>query len=143
MGALAGLFFSAFLAATLFPAASELLLASLAAGDAYSAWTLLAVASAGNILGSVVNWGLGRYCLHWRDRRWFPIKPDALNKATAWFNRYGVYSLLLSWVPVIGDPLTFAAGVLRTPFALFLLFVAIAKTGRYAIVLGLVDLIWL
>jgi len=134
-----GLFLSAFLAATLVPFSSELLLGGMTASGHFWIWGLLAAASVGNTLGSVVNWGLGRYCLHYQDRRWFPVKADALEKAARWVNRYGRAALLLSWVPVIGDPITFAAGVLRIPFAVFLLLVAIAKTGRYLVVLGLVD----
>ena len=103
---------------------------------------LLLAASLGNTLGSVANWGLGRFCLHWRDRKWFPVKPKELERASAWFGRYGMASLLLAWVPVVGDPLTLAAGVLRVRFLPFLLLVAIGKTARYAVLLGAVDWLW-
>jgi len=103
---------------------------------------LLLAASLGNTLGSVANWGLGRFCLHWRDRKWFPVKPKELERASAWFGRYGMGSLLLAWVPVVGDPLTLAAGVLRVRFLPFLLLVAIGKTARYAVLLGAVDWLW-
>jgi membrane protein YqaA with SNARE-associated domain len=93
------------------------------------------VASLGNVLGAVVNWVLGRFCLHWRDRRWFPVDKENLDRAGRWFSRYGVWSLLLAWVPIIGDPLTFAAGILRVNFWLFLILVAIGKAGRYAVVI--------
>lgn len=96
------------------------------------------VASTGNTLGSVVNWLLGRFCLRWKDRPWYPAKPDTLEKATVWFNRYGVWSLLLSWMPIIGDPITLVAGVLKVHFWKFLALVAIAKTIRYMVVLGMV-----
>ncbi len=134
-----GLFLSAFLAATFVPASSEVVLMGLAATGDYSPLWLLAVASSGNTLGSVVNWWLGRFCLRWQDRPWYPAKPDTLEKASRWFNRYGVWSLLLSWVPVIGDPITLVAGVLRVPFWKFLVLVAIAKTLRYMVVLGMVT----
>ena len=134
-----GLFFSAFLAATLVPFSSELLLGGMTASGAFSTWGLLAAASIGNTLGSVVNWALGRYCLHFQDRRWFPVKADAMDRASLWFNRYGRAALLLSWVPIIGDPITFAAGVLRVPFSIFVVLVALAKAGRYLVVLGIVD----
>jgi membrane protein YqaA with SNARE-associated domain len=65
-----------------------------------------------------------------------------LDRASAWFNRYGMWSLLLAWVPIIGDPITLAAGVRRTRFLPFLLLVAISKTGRYAVLLGTVDWLW-
>jgi membrane protein YqaA with SNARE-associated domain len=110
--------------------------------ERYPVAGLLAAAGLGNTLGAVTNWGLGRFCLHWQDRRWFPVKPRELARAGAWFNRYGIWSLLLAWVPVIGDPITLAAGVLRTRFLPFLLLVAISKTGRYAVLLGAVDWLW-
>jgi membrane protein YqaA with SNARE-associated domain len=133
VAAYASLFFAAFVAATLFPAQSELLLAGLLASGRYSAATLVAVASLGNILGSVVNWGLGRAVERFRDRLWFPVRPDALARAQGWYRRYGRWSLLASWIPVIGDPLTLVAGVLREPFWSFLALVAIAKIGRYMV----------
>lgn len=77
---------------------------------------LLIVASAGNILGSCINWWLGRYIEHFRNRRWFPVKADALEKASVWYHRYGRWSLLMSWAPIVGDPLTLVAGVLREPW---------------------------
>jgi membrane protein YqaA with SNARE-associated domain len=133
-----GLFLSAFLAATIFPASSEVVLTGLAATGEYHHGWLLVVASTGNTLGSVVNWLLGRFCLRWKDRPWFPAKPDALDQATVWFNRYGVWSLLLSWIPIIGDPITLVAGVLKVQFWKFLVLVAVAKTIRYMVVLGMV-----
>lgn len=136
-----GLFLTAFLAATIVPFSSEALLVGMRVSEAFSVGGLLVAASLGNTLGAVVNWGLGRFCLHWRDRRWFPVKPKELDRASAWFNRYGIWSLLLAWVPIIGDPITLAAGVLRARFLPFLLLVAISKSGRYAVLLGGVD--WL
>lgn len=127
-----GLFLAAFLAATLLPAQSEAVLAALLLSGDYSPWTLWAVASAGNILGSVVNWGLGRGAAHFHDRPWFPVKQSTLDKAQGWYGRYGRWSLLLSWVPFIGDPLTVAAGMMREKLWIFLILVSIAKAGRYA-----------
>lgn len=80
--------------------------------DRYPLVTLLGVASLGNVLGSVVNWILGRGIEHYRDSRWFPVSPEKLDKAEGWYRRYGKWSLLASWVPVNGDPLTVVAGVL-------------------------------
>ena len=130
-----GLFLSALLAATVLPFSSEAVLVGLMAAGDYDMAGLWFVASLGNILGAAVNWGIGRFCLHWQDRRWFPVDKDNLDRAGRWFSRYGGWSLLLAWVPVIGDPLTFAAGILRVNFWLFLILVAIGKAGRYAVVI--------
>jgi len=99
----------------------------------YPPLQLVAVASIGNTLGAVVNWALGRGVERFKERRWFPVSPAALDKAAGWYRRWGRWSLLLSWAPIVGDALTVAAGVLREPFWSFLLLVAIAKTGRYAV----------
>jgi membrane protein YqaA with SNARE-associated domain len=133
-------FLSALLAATLFPAASELVLAGTLRAEGADVWALLIAASAGNTLGSVVNWLLGRFLLRWREARWFPVKPAALDRAGRWFNRFGVWTLLFAWLPVIGDPLTLVAGILRVNFWLFVVLVGFGKTVRYLVVLGIVDL---
>jgi len=131
-----GLFATALLAATLIPVSSEVVLGALSAAEGADIWWLVGVASLGNTLGAAINWVLGRACLRWRDRRWFPVKPDALARATHRFNRFGSWSLLFAWLPVVGDPLTFAAGVLRVNFWLFLALVAAGKTARYAVIAG-------
>jgi len=92
---------------------------------------LVAVATAGNVLGSAVNWMLGRYLIRFRDRRWFPIKGRALERATRFYRRWGVWTLLLAWAPVVGDPLTFVAGVFRTSLWVFLPLVTVGKAARY------------
>ncbi len=135
---LSGLFLAAFAAATLLPAQSELLLVGVLLRGDWPAWLPVVVATAGNVLGSVVNWGLGRGVARFAGRRWFPVKPEALARATGWYARYGLWSLLASWLPVIGDPLTVAAGVLRTPLWLFVLLVTLAKGGRYALLAAMV-----
>jgi hypothetical protein len=84
-----GLFSSALIASTLFPAQSELVLAGLLIAGKQPAWLLIVVATVGNVLGSAINWWLGRYLEHFRDRRWFPFKPQALERATGWYHRYG------------------------------------------------------
>ncbi len=137
LGIYAGLFFVAFLAATILPAQSELGLAGLVISGDHSVVLLVAVASAGNVLGAVVNWGLGRGIERFAGRRWFPVTPQRLERASGWYRRYGRWSLLLSWAPIIGDPLTVAAGVLREPLVSFLALVAVAKTGRYVAVAAL------
>ncbi|TCS64996.1 YqaA family protein [Varunaivibrio sulfuroxidans] len=133
-----GLFLAAFLAATLVPFSSEAILAAMFAAGRYDPLWLWAVASTANILGALVNWGLGRYLIRFQDRRWFPFKARERIKAERWFARYGVWSLLLSWVPVTGDPITFAAGLLRVELWRFMILVTLAKAGRYAVVLFIV-----
>lgn len=135
----AGLFLASLLAATVVPFSSEAALAGMRLSGHFSTLGLLVVATAGNTLGSVVNWGLGRFCLRWRDRRWFPVKPPELERAGRLFNRWGIPSLLFAWLPVIGDPLTLAAGILRTPLWVMLPLVALGKGARYAALLGVVD----
>ena len=92
----------------------------------------MAVATTGNVLGAMLNAWLGRGLARFRDRRWFPVSPAALAVAEARYRRWGWPSLLLSWVPVVGDPLTLVAGVLREPWWRFVLVVTLAKGGRYA-----------
>ncbi len=133
-----GLFFAAFVAATILPAQSELALAGLLYAGNQPAWVLIVVAWAGNTLGSVTNWILGRYFHRFSDKKWFPLKSDGMRKAEAWYHKYGRWSLLLSWAPVIGDPLTLVAGVLREPFSSFIAIVAFAKLARYLAVAWLV-----
>ena len=133
LAAYAFLFAVSFVAATILPAQSELALVGLMMLGKYSPWSLVAVASLGNILGSCVNWWLGRFAEHFRGHKWFPVSQASLDKAQGWYHRYGRWSLLLSWAPVIGDPLTVAAGFLREPFWSFLTLVAIAKTARYVL----------
>ncbi|MGV1917169.1 YqaA family protein [Rhizobium sp. 22-785-1] len=133
LGAYFGLFASAFLAATLVPAQSESVLVYLTMTGQYSPVLLVTVASLGNILGSVVNWYLGRGVMLYRHRRWFPVSSQNLDKAQNWYARYGRWSLLASWLPIIGDPLTVVAGVMREPFASFIAIVTLAKFGRYLV----------
>lgn len=136
---LAGLFLWSFLAATLVPLSSEAALAAAQATALAPVLPLLAVASAGNILGAAVNWWLGRSLTVYSGRRWFPFSPAALQRAEAAFRRYGRWALLFSWLPIVGDPLTCIAGLLRFSFPAFLVLVGIGKIARYALVLGVVD----
>ncbi len=133
---LLALFASSLLAATIIPAQSEVVLAGLHQTGDYSPALLIAVATCGNVLGACINWLLGRYLEYFKNRRWFPMKEAALDRAARIYHRYGVWTLLLSWVPVIGDPLTVIAGLLRTPFPLFLLLVTIGKLARYVAVVA-------
>lgn len=139
MLSLSGLFLAALIAATLIPAQSEAVLVALLLDGSQPALLLVAVATAGNVLGSLVNWWLGRQVQRFQGGRWFPVSAVALARAQARYRRYGRWLLLLSWAPVIGDPITLAAGVMREPLRVFLPMVIIAKGGRY-IVLALVTL---
>ena len=127
------MFATAFGAATLLPAQSEILFVALQTRGAVPLWALLIVASIGNILGSVVNYLLGVFVERFRHRRWFAVSDKQLGRAQDWYQKYGYWSLLLSWAP-FGDAVTVVAGVLRTPFWIFLALVSLAKIGRYAVV---------
>ena len=130
---------SAFVAATVFPLQSEAVLVGLMLAGEQPVWALVLVASVANTAGSVVNWWLGGVIHRYRDQRWFPASPEALARAEGWYRRWGHWSLMLSWAPIIGDPLTVIAGVLREPLWRFLILVALAKTGRY-VTLALITL---
>src|SRR5215218_3638404 len=129
-----GLFAAALLSATIFPFQSEAVLFAMLVAEHYPWWLLILVASVANILGSIVNWFLGRFITRFEDRRWFPVKRNQMARAEAWYRRYGRWTLLLSWVPIIGDPLTIVAGMLREPLPVFLALVGLAKTVRYVAV---------
>jgi len=133
------LFSSAFAAATILPFYSEVVLLAYVY-QGYSPVGLWATATLGNTLGAHVNWLIGRYLLHYQDRRWFPVKPDSLHKAQARFLKYGSWSLLMAWLPVGGDALTFVGGIMRTPFWLFTVLVGVGKGARYAVMLWLSEL---
>lgn len=128
------LFALSFFVATVIPFGSEVYLASLIALNKYNIYLLLISASIGNILGSVFNWFCGYYSNYFIQKKWFPIKQQKINKASLLFSKYGKWSLLLSWVPFIGDPITFIAGTLRYSFLPFLFLVSIGKAGRYIVV---------
>lgn len=134
IGGLSLLFLSAFTSATLLPGSSEVTLLALLAGGQATPALLFAVATLGNVLGSTLNWALGRCFSAYRERRWFPVTRATQRAAEAWFKRYGVWSLLLAWVPVIGDPITVVAGLLRVGLLRFLLLVTLAKAGRYGVI---------
>ncbi|BAQ81174.1 YqaA family protein [Pseudomonas sp. St29] len=142
LGAYLGLFLAAFAAATLLPLQSEALLVGLLHNGQLSVLGLWLVATLGNVLGSLVNWWLGRRLEQYKERRWFPVGPRHLERARQHYQRYGHWSLLLSWMPLIGDPLTLVAGVMGEPLKRFLLLVSLAKGARYAVLVWL-TLGWL
>lgn len=134
---LVGLFVTSFLAATILPMSSEAVLAGVSLTTTHDKLLLLGVATLANTLGAVLNWSFGRWGAKYRDRSWFPIKPTTYDKAADRFRRWGTWSLLLSWLPIVGDPLTLVAGAAGVRFLPFLTLVALGKGARYAVVLSL------
>ena len=128
------LFISAFGAATLLPLQSEAVLLGAFVQGEYAALILIAIASLGNILGSCVNWWLGLKIEHYKNKKWFPVSEAKMLQAQGIYQKYGYWSLLLSWTPIIGDPITLIAGLLKENCWRFLLLVSVAKTGRYAFI---------
>ena len=139
MLALLGLFLAALVAATLIPAQSEAVLVALLLDRSHPVLLLVFVATVGNVLGALVNWWLGRQAQRLENRRWYPLSGAKRERAQAWYRRYGRWSLLLAWAPVIGDPITLVAGMMREPLRVFLPLVILAKGGRYTL-LALITL---
>lgn len=137
MTGLAGLFAAAFLAATILPAQSELVFAALQAQGLHPVWVLLAVATLGNVLGACVTYAMGLGIERYQNRRWLPATPARMERARAWYARWGAASLLMSWAPG-GDVLTLLAGVMRLNPAVFLALTLLAKGGRYVVLAGLI-----
>ena len=135
------LFIISFLAATILPLSSEIVLTTMLLTNLFEKNILLIIASSGNILGSIFNWYLGKKITIFQDRKWFPVSPEQLNKSQKYFQKYGLWSLLLAWVPVIGDPLTLLAGVLKVRFSIFFILVSISKISRYIFILYLVSFV--
>lgn len=137
MAALYGaLFISAFLAATILPVSSEVVLAGLIDSGRGDPALLLTIATIGNTLGSVVNWILGRGIDTLRTRRWFPVTPERYQQASRTFRRFGTGTLLFAWLPVVGDAFTIAAGAARVNLGVFVVLVAIGKAARYAVIIA-------
>jgi membrane protein YqaA with SNARE-associated domain len=132
-----GLFVAAFGAATLLPLQSEAVLVGMLISGNYPIVLLVLVASVGNVLGSLVNWYIGRSIERFRHKRWFPLKQHQLDKAQRTYRRFGRWALLASWVPVIGDPITMIAGIMREPLWSFLIIVTVAKVARYLVLTAL------
>ena len=133
------LFLLSFLAATILPFSSELTLIGLIASSNYDNLLLLIFASFGNVLGSVVNWVLGFYSRNFTTKKCFPFKETQIERSSAWFRKFGKWSLLFAWIPIVGDPLTLVAGLLRVRFLDFIILVAIGKVSRYLIVFYLMG----
>lgn len=127
------LFALSFLASTLIPLGSEWLLVLMLI-NGYDPAAGVATATAGNTLGACTTWLVGRYGGDWLLARLFRISEHQREQAEAWYQRYGSFSLLLSWLPVVGDPLCLVGGLLKIRFTLFLLLVGVGKLARYAAV---------
>lgn len=134
LSAYGGLFLSALIAATLLPMQSEAVLAGLIYQNQLNVVMLVLVATVGNVFGSLINWLIGLRIEHYKDRRWFPASARRMAQAQKWYRRYGRWALLASWMPVIGDPITLVAGVMRESLPMFLVLVTIAKAARYIVV---------
>lgn len=132
------LFFSAFISSTLFPGGSEAVLAYLTSEAEYSLVLLILVATLGNTLGAMTSWGIGRLIsIKYSTEK---LSKESQQKAVERLQHYGSPILLLSWLPVIGDPLCVAAGWLRIHWLQSLIFIAIGKLLRYIVVVYLVIL---
>jgi membrane protein YqaA with SNARE-associated domain len=127
------LFAVSFLAATIFPAQSELVFSGMLVSGVFDTKLLLLVATVGNTAGACVNWLVGRFLHSLQSERWFPFSERKLARAERWFGTWGKWSLLFSWLPVVGDALTVLAGVARVPIWLFVALVFVAKGGRYLV----------
>ena len=130
-----------FLAATILPFSSEVVLTTMYLSNSFEPYFLLIFASIGNIIGSITNWYLGKKISLFQNRKWFPVSPDQLERSRKYFQKYGLWSLLLAWVPIIGDPLTLLAGVLKVRFSIFFLLVSISKISRYVFILYLASFV--
>ena len=126
--------------ATIIPFGSEAYFITLLSLEKYNHFILFVVASVGNVLGSLFNWICGFYINFFIKKSWFPINNKIIDKGNKLFTKYGKWSLLISWFPLIGDPITFAAGTLRYPIIPFLVLVSIGKVGRYLIIY--LSIIW-
>ena len=130
-----------FLAATILPFSSEFVLTTMYLSNSFKIYFILIFASIGNILGSATNWYLGGKITIFQNRKWFPVSAKQLERSQKYFQNYGLWSLLLSWVPIIGDPLTLLAGLLKVRFSIFLLLVSISKISRYVFTLYLASFV--
>ncbi len=128
-----GLFLSSFLAATVLPLSSEVVLGMLLLND-YNSGALVGIATTGNVMGALVNYALGFWGSRCVKRRKRVVTNIGLEKARQRFKKYGVISLLFAWVPVIGDPLTVIAGVLKINIFVFLILVTAGKLARYLMI---------
>jgi len=125
-----GLFAASFLAATILPLSSEVVLGYLLAQE-FNVWMAVAVATLGNVLGALTNYALGRVGAQVLLKKIFQVSPKEIARAQERFKTHGILCLLLAWVPGIGDPLTVVAGMLKINIWIFLALVSLGKLARY------------
>ena len=131
------LFLSAFISSTLFPGGSEAVLAYLVSESKYSLFLLVAVATVGNTLGAMTSWGIGRLIsIRYSTEK---LSKASQQKAVERIQQYGSPILLLSWLPVVGDPLCVAAGWLRIHWLYSLIFIIVGKLLRYIFIMYIVT----
>lgn len=132
-----GLFIAAFLAATILPLSSELVLTALLL-NGLSPEYLVITATVGNVLGSLTNYGLGYWASKTVIQKWLRMSESEFVQAEERFKKYGIIALLFAWVPIIGDPLTVMAGILRIRLLWFFILVTTGKFLRYFILATLI-----
>lgn len=132
-----GLLIAAFLAATILPLSSEVVLSTLLL-NGLSPVALVAIATTGNVLGSLTNYALGYWASLKVIKKWLKISEEEFVRAEQRFGKYGLFSLCFAWVPIIGDPITVIAGILRIRLLWFVLLVTAGKLIRYIVVSYLV-----
>jgi membrane protein YqaA with SNARE-associated domain len=137
---LPALFLLSFIAATLLPLGSEWLLMALLA-NGHPPLTCVLVATVGNTLGAMTSYIIGYYGADWFATKVLRISTAQQDQAERWYRRFGTWSLLLSWMPVVGDPLCLLGGFYRVRCSWFLLLVAAGKGLRYLTIAGLTGLI--
>ena len=137
--AYANLTIISFLAATILPFSSEIFLSVMLLSKKYELALLLFFASFGNICGSIINWYLGKKILIFKKKKWFPVNSNQLIKSQKLFNKYGSWSILFAWIPVIGDPITVLSGVLNISFLKFVILVTVSKVSRYIFLIYLIN----
>jgi membrane protein YqaA with SNARE-associated domain len=131
-----GLLVASFLAASVLPFSSEAFVAVMPSLG-YDSWIILCVATLGNYLGALTNYSLGRWGARYIFTTIVKVRPETQERSRRIFGRWGAPALILSWVPVIGDPLTFVAGMLKTNLAAFTFWVVLGKAARYVVILGI------
>lgn len=129
-----GLFIASFLAATILPLGSEIVLVALIMSG-LSPWGLLLIATLGNVLGSLTNYFLGYWASLSVIKKWLRMSESEFFRAERRFQKYGLLSMLFAWVPIIGDPLTVMAGILRIHLLWFLSLVTVGKLLRYIVII--------
>ncbi len=126
------LFFSALISSTLLPGGSEILLLY-RLNEGADAYILVIIATVGNVLGSLITYSMGRLGNEMVHKKWLRISETQIERGERWFGKYGRPSLLLAWLPVVGDPLCLVAGLLRCELISFLILVSVGKLARYTV----------